>query len=236
MKITRFDELYGETIGTGVTIGSTGVGFETTSFGGGSIVNDYGNLGATATFDPAVGNILTGTLTANCTFTLTAPASGTGCTIELRLTQDGTGSRLVTWPGSVVWAGGTAPVLATTPGAIDFIVLETIDGGTTWYGFHPGGGSAGTVTSVALTVPAEFSVSGSPITGAGTLAVTKANESANTVWAGPTTGSAAAPTFRALVAADIPTGFSGEVLMVDGITSPPEPMTLEDGTDWLYQG
>ncbi len=69
---------------------------------------------------------------------------------------------------------------------------------------EPGG--LGTVTSVALTVPAEFSVSGSPITGAGTLAVTKANESANTVWAGPTSGSAAAPTFRALVAADIPAG------------------------------
>lgn len=34
------------------------------------------------------------------------------------------------------------------------------------------GGGSGTVTSVALTVPAAFSVAGSPITGAGTLAVT----------------------------------------------------------------
>lgn len=62
----------------------------------------------------------------------------------------------------------------------------------------------GTVTSVALTMPAEFSVGGSPITGSGTLAVTKATQTANRVYAGPTTGAAAAPTFRLLVAADIP--------------------------------
>ncbi len=65
-----------------------------------------------------------------------------------------------------------------------------------------GGGGGGTVTSVGLTMPAEFSVAGSPITTSGTLAVTKANENANTVWAGPTSGAAAAPTFRALVPAD----------------------------------
>ena len=64
-----------------------------------------------------------------------------------------------------------------------------------------GGGS---VTSVALTMPAIFSVAGSPITSSGTLAVTFATETANLVFAGPASGSAAAPTFRSLVAADIP--------------------------------
>lgn len=66
------------------------------------------------------------------------------------------------------------------------------------------GAQVGTVTSIAQTVPAEFSVSGSPITGAGTLAISKATQSANQVWAGPTSGGATAPTFRALVSADIP--------------------------------
>jgi hypothetical protein len=70
----------------------------------------------------------------------------------------------------------------------------------TW-GVPPG---AGSVTSVALTMPGDYSVSGSPITGAGTLAVTYANESANVVHAGPSSGAAAAPTWRALVAADLP--------------------------------
>lgn len=60
------------------------------------------------------------------------------------------------------------------------------------------------VISVGLAVPPELSVSGSPVTSSGTLSVTKANQSANTVWAGPSAGSAAAPTFRALVTADYP--------------------------------
>jgi len=62
----------------------------------------------------------------------------------------------------------------------------------------------GTVTSVALTLPGIFSVTGSPITESGTLAASLATQTANRVWAGPTTGSAAAPTFRALVANDLP--------------------------------
>lgn len=66
----------------------------------------------------------------------------------------------------------------------------------------PGGG---TVTSVGLSTPTEFSVSGSPVTGSGTLAFSKANQNANLVYAGPTSGGASAPTFRSLVAADLPT-------------------------------
>ncbi len=64
---------------------------------------------------------------------------------------------------------------------------------------------AGGVTSVAMTVPTGFTIGGSPVTTTGTLAIGLSNETANTVWAGPTTGSAAAPAFRALVADDIPT-------------------------------
>jgi hypothetical protein len=70
-------------------------------------------------------------------------------------------------------------------------------------GIH-GGGGGGTVTSVGLTVPSGLSVAGSPITGAGTLAVTENTQSANTVKAGPASGGAATPGYRALVAADIP--------------------------------
>lgn len=84
--------------------------------------------------------------------------------------------------------------------------------------------TGGTVTSVALTMPSIFSVAGSPITSSGTLAVTLATETANTVFAGPTTGGAAIPTFRALVAADIPlisltTGVSGVLPIANGGTN-----------------
>lgn len=68
-----------------------------------------------------------------------------------------------------------------------------------------GGGGSGTVTSVGMSVPsALLAVSGSPVTTTGTLAVTLPTRAANLIFAGPNTGAAAAPTFRSLVAADIP--------------------------------
>jgi len=96
----------------------------------------------------------------------------------------------------------------TDPGATGLVagrqVPLTYDGTVLRMGVAGSGGGSGTVTSVGLSVPSEFSVSGSPVTSSGTLAVTKASQSANQVYAGPTTGSAVAPTFRALVAADLP--------------------------------
>lgn|SRR5574343_29319 len=62
-----------------------------------------------------------------------------------------------------------------------------------------------TVSSVGLSLPATiFSVGGTPVTSTGTLTASLSNQAVNTVWAGPSTGSPAAPAFRALVAADIP--------------------------------
>lgn len=65
------------------------------------------------------------------------------------------------------------------------------------------GTASGTVTSVGLTAPVEFTVTGSPVTSSGTLAIAKATQAANTFWAGPTTGAAAQPTFRAITEADL---------------------------------
>jgi len=65
-------------------------------------------------------------------------------------------------------------------------------------------GSGGTVTSVALALPTEFTISGSPVTSTGTLTGTWANQTNNFVLAGPSVAPAGVPTFRALVAADIP--------------------------------
>lgn len=69
-----------------------------------------------------------------------------------------------------------------------------------------GGAGSGSVTSVGLTMPVEFAVAGSPIVGAGSFTVTKANANANNVAAGPTSGGAAPWAFRSLVAADLPAG------------------------------
>ena len=83
------------------------------------------------------------------------------------------------------------------------------------------GGGGGTVTSVGLSLPGMFSVSGSPVTTAGTLSATLANQNANVVLAGPATGSAAAPTFRALVNADLPSSISlGNIAATAELTLP----------------
>ena len=66
------------------------------------------------------------------------------------------------------------------------------------------GGGTGTVTSVGLSLPNIFSVTGSPVTSSGTLTGTLASQTANTVFAAPD-GTAGTPTFRSLVAADVPT-------------------------------
>src|SRR5713101_2832499 len=82
-------------------------------------------------------------------------------------------------------------------------------------------GGVGTVTSVAMTVPSILSVSGSPITASGTLAVTLATETANILFAGPTSGGAATPTFRALVNADLPSTLAPSItnLTLSGLTA-----------------
>lgn len=70
-----------------------------------------------------------------------------------------------------------------------------------------GGGGSGTVTSVGLSDGSSspiFSIAGTPVTSSGTLIETLLTQSANTCLAGPTSGGAAQPTFRSLVANDIP--------------------------------
>jgi hypothetical protein len=61
----------------------------------------------------------------------------------------------------------------------------------------------GSVTSVGLVMPSEFSVTGSPITNNGTFNVNWNSTGANTVLAGPISGTGT-PSFRTLTDADIP--------------------------------
>lgn len=70
-----------------------------------------------------------------------------------------------------------------------------------WIAVTGGGGS---VTSVALAMPSIFTVSGSPVTTSGTLTATLNSQAANTFLAAPN-GASGTPTFRTIVAADIPT-------------------------------
>lgn len=76
------------------------------------------------------------TLSANTTIDITGslPSSGYCHPKIVRLTQDGTGGRTVTWHNSIKWAGAIAPVLTTTAGAVAVLCFVTYDGGATWQG------------------------------------------------------------------------------------------------------
>ena len=84
--------------------------------------------GATVTVDFADGNQGKVTIAGNRTIAFSNAVEGQS--YRLRIQQDGTGSRTVTWPSSGVtinWPGGTEPTLATTGGHADVIVLTCID-------------------------------------------------------------------------------------------------------------
>ena len=66
------------------------------------------------------------------------------------------------------------------------------------------GAGLGTVTSVGLALPNIFTVSGSPVTTAGSLTASLAIQTQNLIFASPD-GTSGQPTFRALLNADLPT-------------------------------
>jgi hypothetical protein len=108
--------------------------------------------------------------------------------------------------GSVSFNAGTTPAVQTYtlpsayPGVNNYVLASSTTGTLSW--ILPTG--AGTVTSVTLALPSQFNVTIPTVTTSGNLTAAWNTQTANYVLAGPTTGSAAAPVFRALVAADIP--------------------------------
>ena len=98
-------------------------------------VNARGSISGAQTIDLELGNVVTATITAATTFTISnPPATGRGGGFVLILTNGGAGA--ITWPTSVKWAGGTAPTL--TASGVDLITMISIDAGTTWRGVVSG--------------------------------------------------------------------------------------------------
>jgi hypothetical protein len=57
-------------------------------------------------------------------------------TMRLKVVQDGTGNRTITWPASYRWPNGVEPPLSTGANAVDYVDLWTDNGGTNWYGSY----------------------------------------------------------------------------------------------------
>ena len=82
------------------------------------------------TMDLASGMYFTKTVTAPSTFTITNVPASRYVTWTLKLTNGG--SSVITWPVTVKWPSGTAPVL--TASGVDIITFFTDDGGVTVHG------------------------------------------------------------------------------------------------------
>lgn len=155
--------------------------------------------------------------------------------------------------GIYVWNGASTAASRATDAAssadfvqgfIVFVLEGTANAGTYWAftqaaAFTLGtttptfGRIAGSVSSVGLTAPGfEFTVTGSPVTGSGTLGFAWALENPNTILAGPVSGAADVPFFRALDPLDLPSR-GGVLLRLSGDQSitTATPTVLSWGTE-----
>ncbi len=96
--------------------------------------NQDASSGETTTIDISKGECVTLTLAKATTIAFSyPPASGKLGEVCIKFVQ--TKARAtVSWPSTVLWEGGTAPVITVTDAAIDFVRLWTLDGGTSWLG------------------------------------------------------------------------------------------------------
>ena len=84
----------------------------------------------TATVDWSAAHYQSVRLTGDATLTFIKP--GGAAWLALVVQQDGTGGWAVTWPGSVLWEGGTPPTITVAAGAVDLIMFYC--DGTTYFG------------------------------------------------------------------------------------------------------
>ena len=125
---------------TGLAPGSTigaivrSTGFTFSVGGSAATARSVVTFSATAmTIDCSLSNVFTTTFTANVTTAPTFSNVADGQTINWFITQDGTGSRTMTWPTSFKWPGGTAGALSTAANAVDLLVATYRSDTGFWY-------------------------------------------------------------------------------------------------------
>ena len=226
---------------TAVTLGTTAIVFaqvgsspsnaELNIEGGQSVIHAHGAMGATETFDPTLGNVHTGTLDANCTFTISAPVGSGAATLVFWIT--GSGTRTWTWPGSVTWLAGVAPDPPADTETV-VVVLTSVDGGTNWVGGPWGGGAAFATPAIVLGTAAAAGAADTVIRSDATIVAFDATlpESVGTA----ATGSATVAARRDHVHAGAASGLGPLLLASDH----PVPLVFDDilqasdGADFLY--
>jgi hypothetical protein len=132
LAIPRFNGTTGKIIqNSGITINSTNQMSGVVTAGFASEFN-AGNSSTAATINWNNGQRQVLTLTGSpAVLTFTAPTTGVG-NFMLRIVQDATGGRTITWPASVRWPGGTAPTINTAAATVH--IVSFYYNGTLYYG------------------------------------------------------------------------------------------------------
>jgi hypothetical protein len=116
----------------------------------------------------------------------------------LPIANGGTNSTATPTAYGVTYGTGSAYAF-TAAGTTGQVLTATTGGAPTW----AAPATSGTVTSVGLSLPVEFTVTNSPVTSSGTLTATWASETAKYFFAAPNAANGT-PSFRAIIASDIP--------------------------------
>ena len=98
-------------------------------------INAIGSIGGgTQDLDLSIANVHTGTVdTSATTFTVSNVPTGA---VSFTLVLTNGGSQTINWMSGTQWSYSTAPTLAAS--GVDILEFFTLNGGTTWYGFHAG--------------------------------------------------------------------------------------------------
>ena len=136
---------------------------------------------------------------------------GTGTTLAVTL-EDGTG--IPTTLTCTTASAGTScndTTHSVNVGAGDLLSWKMVATGSVTAGtpniriaYAVGTSGVGVISVGLAPVSGLFTVTGTPVTSTGTLTPVLSTQADNVVFAGPASGAAAAPTFRSLVAADLP--------------------------------
>lgn len=165
----------------------------------------FGNATASATtpsFNAA------GTLTRTNDTNVTLTLGGTPTSSLLKSV-----SMTLGWTGSLSTArGGTG---LTTLGTANQLLRVNAGGTALEYFTPPWTTNTGTVTSVGLSLPGIFNVTGSPVTTSGTLTATLTSQTAKTFFAAPN-AAAGTPSFRAILPSDLGTGTTDSTTFLSG--------------------
>jgi hypothetical protein len=111
---------------------------------GSSTVDALGSVSGNLALATSGGNYQTLTLAGALNITgITGPGGAVESSLTLYITQAASGGPYgITWPGSVSWLGGGAPAINPAASGLTVVVLESLDGGTSWHGAQVTGAPA----------------------------------------------------------------------------------------------